>query len=75
MSELTKEQLEALKPGSTAAPVIPEGMFARPAARTIAKGLLPDGLDVSTLTPEGRQEIRNAIDQLLDPQSPQERVE
>lgn len=60
-SGLTKEQLEALKPGCTEPPTIPKDMF-----RTIAKGLLPDGLDVSKLTPQGRQEIRDAIDRLLD---------
>lgn len=34
-------------------------------ARTIAHGLLADGLDVSTLTPQGRRELRFAIDRLL----------
>lgn len=35
-------------------------------ARTIAAGLLADGLDPSKLTPAGRQELRAAIDRLLD---------
>jgi hypothetical protein len=34
-------------------------------ARKIICGLLPDGLDVSKLTPIGRQEIRDAIDAVL----------
>lgn len=34
-------------------------------ARVIACGLLADGLDVSKLTPLGRQEIKDALDALL----------
>lgn len=33
--------------------------------RTIANGLLPTGLDPKTLPPEGRDEIREAIDVIL----------
>lgn len=34
--------------------------------KTIARGLLADGLDVNKLTDLGRQELRNAIDALLE---------
>ena len=62
----SKEQFEALNPGCTKQPEIPADMFlTRNDARIIAKGLLPDGLDVSKLTPGGRQELRDAIDKLL----------
>jgi len=33
--------------------------------RTISKALFPDGLDVAKLTPQGRQELREAIDAVL----------
>jgi hypothetical protein len=35
-------------------------------ARILACGLLADGLDVNRLTPEGRQELRRALDKLLE---------
>ena len=45
----------------------PKDMFISPRdARTIACGLLPDGVDVDKLTPKARQEIRAAIDAILD---------
>lgn len=33
--------------------------------KTVARGLMPAGLDPSTLTPEGRDEVRAAIDAIL----------
>lgn len=33
--------------------------------RTIARGLIPAGFDAATLTPEGRDEVREAIDVIL----------
>lgn len=33
--------------------------------RTIANGLFPSGQDVASLTPEGRDEVRAAVDALL----------
>ncbi len=44
----------------------PEGMFLSHAdARTVACGLLPDGVDVDKLTPKAREEIRAAIDVII----------
>lgn len=44
----------------------PEGMFlSHDEARTVASGLLPDGVDVDKLTPKAKQEIRAAIDVIL----------
>lgn len=67
MKRLDDKVMEILKPGSTKLPAIPDDMFVmnRADARMIAAGLLPDGLDVTKLTPRGRQEIRDAIDLLL----------
>jgi hypothetical protein len=41
-------------------------LLSNSATRTIVAGLLPDGLDVSTLSPAGRAEVRRAVDQVLD---------
>ena len=77
--KLDDEVLEILKRGSTKRPAIPPGMFAQNDLGVIARGLLPDGLDVSKLTPLGRQELREAIDKVLSadkarsPQEPEER--
>lgn len=69
MTGLSKEQLEVLKPGSTARPEIPKGMFApmlsKEDARTILCGLFPAGIDVSRLSPEAKAEIRAAIEVVL----------
>jgi hypothetical protein len=35
-------------------------------AKTIAKGLLHDGMEPRSLTPAGRQELLDAIERLLD---------
>lgn len=44
----------------------PEGMFlSHNDLRTVACGLLPDGVDVNKLTPEAREEIRAAIDVII----------
>jgi hypothetical protein len=40
--------------------------IARSDARILACGLLADGLDVNRLTPEGRQELRRALDKVLE---------
>ena len=44
----------------------PEGMFlSHDDLRTVACGLLPDGVDVTKLTPKAREEIRAAIDGII----------
>lgn len=44
----------------------PKGMFlTHEEARTAACGLLPDGVDVTSLSPKAREEIRAAIDVIL----------
>jgi len=40
-------------------------MISKSDARTIASGLFPSGQDVKSLTPEGREEIRRAVDVIL----------
>lgn len=69
MTGLSKEQLEMLKPGSTARPAIPADMFAPMLSAEDAKillcGLFPAGVDVNRLSPEARSEIRAAIDVIL----------
>ncbi len=40
--------------------------LARSHARILVYGLLADGLDVERLTPQGRQELANALDRVLD---------
>lgn len=40
--------------------------IARSDARILAYGLLADGLNVESLTPQGRQELCAALDKVLD---------
>lgn len=61
MKKLDDGVLEILKPGSTKRNFVP----AADDLNVIAKGLLPDGLDIGKLTPLGRQELREAIDRVL----------
>jgi hypothetical protein len=35
-------------------------------ARVILNGLVPDGFDASRLTARGRQEVRDALDKILE---------
>jgi hypothetical protein len=42
------------------------GFLPKEDARAIICGLIPDGLNVEHLTPKARQEIRAALDRVLD---------
>ena len=44
---------------------IREATMNRDDARTIASGLFPSGQDIESLTPQGREEIRQAVDVIL----------
>ena len=66
MKKLDDETYKAL--GIPVPPPIkwPKGMFlSHDDARTVACGLLPDGVDVDKLTSKAREEIRAAIDVII----------
>lgn len=66
MKKLDDETYKALGVPVPAPIKWPDGMFlSHDEARTVACGLLPDGVDVTRLTPKARGEIRAAIDVIL----------
>lgn len=66
MKKLPDEAYKALGINSPVPLKWPEGMFlSHDEARTVACGLLPDGIEIKDLTPKAKEEIRAAIDVIL----------